>query len=303
MAVPKSRDFLVPILNYLNEKDVPLSKKELNDFAFDYFKPSEEDLEFKHPSKEQPYFFYRIDWARTHLKKAELIEYVKKGVYQITDFGKEFLQEYPEFNEVTLKEQIPAYKAWLESSKKSTQNHSEETDNSVLEEENNGTMILEVEEYHESVEADILDRLKNMGTHTVDKGTRFEEICLELLVKMGYGNAERTGGSGDRGIDGFLTTDHFGFDRIGIQCKCFSDGKITDDQITKFAHGLKNVNGLNKGIFITTTDFMPSAKKVVEELKDIKIILINGSQLAKYMMKYQVGVEVSQTNYVYDILI
>ena len=153
------------------------------------------------------------------------------------------------------------------------------------------------------MEFDILDRLKNLGTHTVDKGTQFEDICLDLLEKMGYGNKERTGGAGDRGIDGFLTTDKFGFERIGVQCKCYADGKINDDQITKFAHGLKNVNGLNKGIFITTTDYMPSAKKVVEELKDIKIILINGVKLAQFMREYKIGVEVIETNFVYDIII
>ena len=98
--------------------------------------------------------------------------------------------------------------------------------------------------------------------------------------------------------------DKFGFDMIGIQCKCYKENnKVNDTEITKFAHGLKNVNGINRGIFITTSDYTPQAKKVVEELKDIKIILINGYRLAKYMREYEVGVKVLETRNIYDVII
>ena len=121
---------------------------------------------------------------------------------------------------------------------------------------------------------------------------------------MGYGKKYRTGGSGDRGIDGTLTMNKFGFDIIGVQCKCYKENnKVNDTEITKFAHGLKNVNGINRGIFITTSDYTPQAKKVVEELKDLKIILINGYRLAKYMREYEIGVKVLETRNIYDVII
>ena len=89
-----------------------------------------------------------------------------------------------------------------------------------------------------------------------------------------------------------------------VQCKCYKENnKVNDTEITKFAHGLKNVNGISRGIFITTSDYTPQAKKVVEELKDIKIILINGYKLAKYMREYEVGVKVLETRNIYDIII
>ena len=302
MAIPKFEDFFSPILQYLKEKNAPISKKELSEFSISYFKPTQEELEDM-LSNGSSRFIGNMGWAIVYLKKAELIEYVKRGIYQISDFGSEYLISTPQFRLGELK-QIPVLQEWIEKSNVNTgrkNKNSEQLED--IEQENNSNVILATADYYESVEFDILDRLKNLGTHTVDKGTQFEDICLDLLETMGYGNKERTGGSGDRGIDGFLTTDKFGFERIGVQCKCYTDGKINDDQITKFAHGLKNVNGLNKGIFITTTDYTPSAKKVVEELKDIKIILINGVKLAQFMREYQIGVEVIETNFVYDIII
>ncbi|MDA1468881.1 restriction endonuclease [Brachyspira hyodysenteriae] len=261
----------------------------------EYTNPSEEDLKL---IKGNGYskFNDRVDWSLTYLKKAQLIENIERGVYQITDFGKKFYEENPNFDFKTLKEKTP----YLENSK----NNLDDDDIEEIEDENRNEIEKSIEEYYESVEKDILDRLQSMGDNNVDKGTKFENICLELLEKMGYGKKYRTGGSGDRGIDGTLTMDKFGFDMIGIQCKCYKENnKVNDTEITKFAHGLKNVNGINRGIFITTSDYTPQAKKVVEELKDIKIILINGYRLAKYMREYEVGVKVLETRNIYDVII
>ena len=299
MALLKDRDYDPYVLKFLNEQTDPVHKKYIWEGVAKLTNTSQEDLQIVKTGIRSGYsmFYDKVDWSLTHLKRAELIENVDRAIYQITDLGKLFLAKNPEFTFKTLKEETP-YLANRKSSPTKKENDVES-----VEDNNNKDVEQSVGDYYESVEFDILDRLKNLGTHTVDKGTQFEDICLDLLETMGYGNKERTGGSGDRGIDGFLTTDKFGFERIGVQCKCYTDGKINDDQITKFAHGLKNVNGLNKGIFITTTDYTPSAKKVVEELKDIKIILINGVKLAQFMREYQIGVEVIETNYVYDIVI
>ncbi|WP_232473686.1 restriction endonuclease [Brachyspira murdochii] len=233
-----------------------------------------------------------------HIKKAQLIENVDKGVYQITDFGKKFYEENPNFDFKTLKEKTP----YLENSRNNSNDDIDDIEET--EDENRNEIEKSIEEYYESVEKDILDRLQSMGESSVDKGTKFENICLELLEKMGYGKKYRTGGSGDRGIDGTLTMDKFGFDIIGVQCKCYKENsKVNDTEITKFAHGLKNVNGINRGIFITTSDYTPQAKKVVEELKDVKIILINGYRLAKYMREYEIGVKVLETRNIYDVII
>lgn len=294
MALLKYRDYDKYVLKFFYEINEAVHRSKIYEKIKEYTNPSEEDLKL---IKGNGYskFNDRVDWSLTYLKKAQLIENIERGVYQITDFGKKFYEENPNFDFKTLKEKTP----YLENSKNNSDDDIEE-----IEDENRNEIEKSIEEYYESVEKDILDRLQSMGDNNVDKGTKFENICLELLEKMGYGKKYRTGVSGDRGIDGTLTMDKFGFDMIGIQCKCYKENnKVNDTEITKFAHGLKNVNGINRGIFITTSDYTPQAKKVVEELKDIKIILINGYRLAKYMREYEVGVKVLETRNIYDVII
>ncbi|WP_020004003.1 restriction endonuclease [Brachyspira innocens] len=295
MALLKYRDYDKYVLKFFYEVNKPMHRKDTYDKLKEYTSTSDEDFNI---ISENGYnkFNSRVHWSLYILKKAQLIENVDKGVYQITDFGKKFYEENPNFDFKTLKEKTP----YLENSK----NNSDIDDIEETEDENRNEIEKSIEEYYESVEKDILDRLQSMGESSVDKGTKFENICLELLEKMGYGRKYRTGGSGDRGIDGTLTMDKFGFDIIGVQCKCYKENnKVNDTEITKFAHGLKNVNGINRGIFITTSDYTQQAKKVVEELKDIKIILINGYRLAKYMREYEIGVKVLETRNIYDVII
>lgn len=294
MALLKTREYFKYVLRFFYETNEAVHRSKIYDKIKEYTNPSDKDLKLV---KENGYLKFndRVDWSLTYLKKVQLIENVERGVYQITDFGKKFYEENPNFDFKTLKEKTP----YLENS----ESHNNDDDD-IEEDENRSEVEKSIEEYYEGVEKDILDRLQLMGESSVDKGTRFENICLDLLEKMGYGKKYRTGGSGDREIDGTLTMDKFGFNIVGVQCKCYKENnKVNDTEITKFAHGLKNVNGISRGIFITTSDYTPQAKKVVEELKDIKIILINGYKLAKYMREYEVGVKVLETRNIYDIII
>ncbi|MEI0486089.1 restriction endonuclease [Brachyspira intermedia] len=253
MALLKTREYFQYVLRFFYEINEAVHRSKIYEKIKEYTNPSEEDLKLVKGNGYSK-FNDRVDWSLTYLKKAQLIENIERGVYQITDFGKKFYEENPNFDFKTLKEKTP----YLENSK----NNSDDDDIEEIEDENRNEIEKSIEEYYESVEKDILDRLQSMGDNNVDKGTKFENICLELLEKMGYGKKYRTGGSGDRGIDGTLTMDKFGFDMIGIQCKCYKENnKVNDTEITKFAHGLKNVNGINRGIFITTSDYTPQAKK------------------------------------------
>lgn len=293
MALLKYRDYDKYVLKCLYNAIEPININDIFNIVKDYTNTSDEDFNLLHKNGNYK-FKDRVHWSLFYLKKAELLENVDRGKYIITDFGKKFYEENPDFDFKTLKEKTP----YLENSE------SHNNDDDIEEDENRSEVEKSIEEYYEGVEKDILDRLQLMGESSVDKGTRFENICLDLLEKMGYGKKYRTGGSGDRGIDGTLTMDKFGFDIVGVQCKCYKENnKVNDTEITKFAHGLKNVNGISRGIFITTSDYTPQAKKVVEKLKDIKIILINGYKLAKYMREYEVGVKVLETRNIYDIII
>ena len=84
-------------------------------------------------------------------------------------------------------------------------------------------------------------------------------------------------------------------DKIYIQAKRWKDN-VGRPQLQNFV-GALSAKKSNKGIFITTSDFTKEANEYAANLSHT-IILINGKQLTKLMIEYNVGVQI---NYSYDI--
>ncbi|WP_335342370.1 restriction endonuclease [Polycladomyces zharkentensis] len=78
-----------------------------------------------------------------------------------------------------------------------------------------------------------------------------------------------------------------GLDTIYIQAKRWN-GSVGRPEIQKFTGSLIG-QGAHKGVFITTSTFTDGAKEYVNRI-DRKIVLIDGEQLAEYIMDYDIGV-------------
>ena len=124
----------------------------------------------------------------------------------------------------------------------------------------------------------------------------FEELVVQLLLKMGYGY---DGASGkvtqyckDGGVDGIIEEDRLGLDKIYIQAKRYAiDNKVDTKTVDQFV-GVMEKKNIKKGFFITTSSF---AKNAVEDYsKPIggkTIRLIDGEELMTYLIKYEIGVK------------
>lgn len=115
---------------------------------------------------------------------------------------------------------------------------------------------------------------------------------VELLVKMGYGGSRKDAGSaigksGDGGIDGIIKEDKLGLDTIYLQAKRW-DSTVGRPEIQKFVGALQGVRA-KKGVFITTSNFSSDAIEYVANI-DLKIVLIDGEQLAQLMIDNDIGV-------------
>ena len=129
-------------------------------------------------------------------------------------------------------------------------------------------------------------------------------MVVDLLVKMGYGgsfedSAMVTQLVGDEGIDGIIKEDKLGLDNIYIQAKKWTTNKVSRPEIQKFVGAITGQNA-KKGVFITTSEFTDEALKF-KPGSDIKIVLIDGKMLAKYMIQYNFGVSVKYTYEIKDI--
>ena len=109
MAVPKTYDLVLPLLEIIKDKD-EYKVKEVIGEVIEYIDLPEEDMEIKLPNNE-PLINSRISTANTYLKKAELIESNRFMYFNITEEGlnvlsqnpdkitEEDLMEYPGFKE------------------------------------------------------------------------------------------------------------------------------------------------------------------------------------------------------------
>lgn len=125
----------------------------------------------------------------------------------------------------------------------------------------------------------------------------FEQLVLDLLIKMGYGGSRPEAGSvtgrgADGGIDGVIKEDKLGLDVIYVQAKRWSS-TVGRPELQAFAGSLEG-NRAQKGVFITTSQFSPDAKTYVSQIGK-KIVLIDGQQLSEMMIDYDVGVSVGET--------
>ena len=120
----------------------------------------------------------------------------------------------------------------------------------------------------------------------------FERLVVQLLVAMGYGGSIEDAGKalgkpGDEGIDGIIKEDRLGLDVIYLQAKRW-EKTIGRPDIQQFAGALQGQRA-RKGVFITTSTFSADARQYAERI-DTRIILIDGTELARLMIAHGVGV-------------
>lgn len=121
---------------------------------------------------------------------------------------------------------------------------------------------------------------------------RFEQIVIDLLFAMGYGGsreeaAKVTKKSNDEVIDGVINEDWLGLDVIYVQAKRWQ-GNIGRKEIQSFVGALAGKQA-NKGVFITTSEFVQNAIDYARSVSQ-KVILINGPRLADLMIEHNIGV-------------
>lgn len=126
----------------------------------------------------------------------------------------------------------------------------------------------------------------------------FEELVVQLLLKMGYGGSRKEAGkavgrSGDGGIDGVIAEDRLGLDSIYVQAKRWQ-GSVGEPDIRNFLGALVG-RGASKGVFITTSSFSEPARAFAARSIQQKLVLIDGERLAELMIEHDLGVSTVAT--------
>lgn len=288
MAIPKYTDFMIPMLEWLKDGEAK-HYKEFTPFAVNKFKISQEDQDVL-LSSGQPLFENRYGWARLYLKNAGLIEVPQRAMVKITNEGLNLLQSGKTQLSVKDLDQLPKFMEW-----KNKEKTHENENNHVMTEERSPEELIEtnVRNLNEVLTDELLDKVKAMTPND------FEYLVVKLLTSMGYGGSLKDAGvvigkSGDGGIDGIISEDRLGLSKIYIQAKRW-EGSVGDVELRNFIGSISS-RGATKGVFITTSDYTKQAKDTIHRNKSsIEIVLINGQELAKLMIEFNLGVSVVAT--------
>ena len=287
MAIPDYQICMLPFLRYLSDGNEH-SLREAEEALAEHFKLTPAERAELLPSGQQGVFKNRIGWARTYLKKAGLLEAPKRGIFKITVRGSEALASAPARIDAKYLEQFPEFIEFREISRP-------DLGVAVLPEPApSGTTPEEaIELAHQGLRKqlgqELLSRILSCSP------TFFEQLVVELLVKMGYGGSrrdagERIGQTGDGGIDGIIKEDRLGLDTIFIQAKRWQ-GSVGRPEIQKFVGALQGQRA-KKGVFITTSTYTAEAVDYASRI-DTKVVLIDGKQLSGLMIDFDVGVSAS----------
>jgi restriction system protein len=224
-----------------------------------------------------------VGQAVRRLKRYDVIESPRRSYYKITQKGLDFLKSKPsEVNDKTLGEFQRPWSPPRERKERPVKEAAEIVEMPAAEE----NIGMTIDAMKARLRDELLRRIKG------SEPSFFERLVIDLLKKMGYGgsikgSAMAIGKTGDEGIDGVIKEDAFGLDAIYVQAKRW-ENVIGRPEVQKFAGALHGQKA-RKGIFITTSGFTREAVEYVMGI-DIKIVLVDGRELAELMIEHNVGV-------------
>lgn len=273
MPIPSTNEMMLPVLQYIADGEV-YRRSDIINMIKEHFSLTEDERRCLSDgvTMERP------------LEQRGLIERPRTGYYRITTLGLEFLNPNSEA--------ILNFDTNTETNGNPSASTSEENPGVGADNQRPEKSIDEnYQQIRKKLAADLLEKIKSNSPGF------FEKLVVDLLVKMGYGGSREdagraVGGSGDGGIDGIINEDRLGLDVVYIQAKRW-EGSVSRPEIQRFAGALQGQRA-RKGVFITTSNFTRDAKEYVDTI-DSKIVLIDGKQLAEYMIDHDIGVFTTKT--------
>lgn len=293
MAIPGYQELMLPLLHIAGDGKLHSVSEAMSILAH-RLEISEADRNALLPSGTQTRFYNRVTWALTYLSKCSLITKPSRGHFRISERGVEvlssnpgkidnaYLSRYPEFKEFKSKR---AAKAWDARKSDDAGTVASIDDEAIVTPDER--LEAAYKELRETLADDLMERVR------ASTPAFFEQLVVDVLVAMGYGGsrmdaAQVVGKSGDGGIDGVIKEDKLGLDMVYIQAKRWNERSVGPDDIRQFVGSLSE-NKAHKGVFITCGTFTSGAREAAARA-NTRIVLIDGDQLAEYMIDFGVGV-------------
>lgn len=291
MAIPDFQTLMLPVLRRLAGAE--RTTGDLITAMVDEFGLSEAERGEMLPSGRQAVIANRVHWTLSYLGRAGLIVRVSRGVYRASERGQRVLQTPPERINIAFLRQYLEFRSLRPNDNYADQPKADaSTDAAHGSSEPEATPEERIEGAIAIIRADLRQKLLQRVIEA--DPAFFEQIVIDLLLAMGYGNTkdagEVRGKSGDGGIDGVIREDRLGLDLIYVQAKRYGrDNAIGPEKIREFS-GALDFTGARKGVFITTSRFTPEANRFATQLQTKRIVLVDGDALTLLMIEHGIGV-------------
>lgn len=293
MPVPSYDKFIDPVLRFLAERPEGAPTREAQESAADAFGLTEAEREERLPSGTQHVYKNRIGWAHDRLKRAGYSTSPRRGFWRLTDAGREYAKQHPkELSANEVYELVTAYEDVRLVPLSSGEPSTSPITNSTAVEANSAQSVASPDDRLERAVAEIraATRAELLETLAGVSPTFFEGIVLDVLHKLGYGTSrsdiQRVGGSGDAGIDGVISLDRLGLEKVYVQAKRWQN-TVGRPDVQAFYDAIAGQRA-TKGVFITTSSFTTQAIEFARSVE--RIVLIDGAKLADLMIDCEVGI-------------
>lgn len=288
MSVPTYDQFIEPILRFLAAHPEGEPASVVHEAAAEALHLGEQQRQ-EYVSSGQAVYKNRSGWAHDRLKRAGLSSSVKRGFWKLTEKGIDYATQHTSpLSPAEVERLATIYKSVESLNPKgavpvepqvSINPHAA---SSVLSPDDRLEQALA--ELRETTASDLHDSLLQVSP------ARFEIIVLDVLHQLGYGanrlDLQRVGGVGDGGIDGVISLDKLGLEKVYVQAKRWQ-GTVGRPELQAFYGALAGQKA-KRGVFITTSGFTAQS---IEFSKSVEgIVLIDGARLVNLMMEYEVGV-------------
>jgi len=223
------------------------------------------------------------------------VEITRRGHFRITPRGQTVLQSSPKKIDNKFLVQFEEFRQFRDRSNVASESNSEASAPALEDQKQtpDETMRLAYRQIETALIHDLLDRIREAAPDF------FERLMVNLLLSMGYGGSAENAGrplgrSGDDGVDGVIDQDALGLDRVYIQAKRYASGNNIGPGAIRDFFGSLDRHKATKGLFVTTSAFSASAKETAEHLSK-RIVLVDGDQLARLMIRHNVGCRIEDT--------
>ncbi|MBY8976863.1 restriction endonuclease [Rhodobacteraceae bacterium NNCM2] len=283
--IPDYQSLMRPVLKCARNE--PRKISDVVEEISDHLGLSLEERQQMLPSGKQTTIANRVHWAKSYMKQAGLVRNIRRGWYELTDRGRSVLGDTTISLDSKYLEQFDEFQEFKVRSKENDDEPAAQEDSETPANTPDENLQAAHKKLEAALAANLLDYVRSAPPMF------FETLIVDLLIAMGYGGTSEDAGralgqSGDNGVDGVIDQDPLGVDQIYLQAKRYGAGNSVGSGDIRDFYGALSIKRATKGIFVTTSHFTGAADQAAKDLGS-RIVLIDGPQLAKLMIKYNIG--------------